>query len=68
MRSVHQQVRDNEEKLMSAESELGSIKATIIVNYGPNSKDPIIKDETANTLSMFMDVLTKMNERLGGSK
>jgi len=57
MKSVWQQVKENEEQLVLVKCELDEIRATLIMNYGPKSGRPIIKDLTSTTLTMMVEVL-----------
>ena len=41
-------------------NELGSIRATMILNFGSKSKRPLIKDETATTEKILIEVLTAL--------
>lgn len=51
-------IRQFEQEADSAVSEIGQVRATLMVNYGPEGKTAqILKDETEPTISQLVQVL-----------
>ena len=47
-------------RLQSQVEELDSIRAMILVNFGPDAKDPLISDTKQDTERLLYDVLTAL--------